>query len=91
MTAVLLSVFLIAIEVALADGLLNRRPPRRLWHRAIIGALVLLPVSNWALRPFMHAPPYMDIHLLASLNVLFTLFALASVCHHLVLLVRMPR
>ncbi len=94
LAAALFSVFLIAIEVALADRLLTRRSPRRLWHRALLGALVLLlPVSNWALRPFMHAPPYMDFHLLwlASLNVLFALLAIASGCRHMVSWVRTVR
>lgn len=82
--SVALTIGAIAVEVLVVDLLLNYRAERELWRRAIIGALLLAPVSALSPRALMDAPPYHGLHLLwlLSLNlILLGLAALSGAAH----------
>ena len=77
---VILAIVIIAVEAVGLDLLLHRGSPRRLWHRALPGAVALLPISVWGIVTLMHSPPYDGFHRLwlASANLLLIFLAAGS-------------
>lgn len=83
--SVIFTVILIAAEAFLVDVLLHYRASRRLWRRALLGAVAMLPLSVVAINFVMDLPPYHAIHLLwmVVLNAMLAVIALVSGVLHL--------
>lgn len=88
----------LAIMVAEGFGIdvfLDRGSPSRVWRRASVGAVAMLPISWFAFIGSMHAPPYVFYHevWLIFLNLLLIILACASATGAMVrmLLVRFRR